>query len=108
MEMELTETTEELEAFAPPPEEGNDPEDFWPVDGYGLKIPMNEWGVSELGLFPDWATDWLKRKLREKGLLAPVELLKELSPSQIAQDTASANAMLGEILREMGADPQPE
>ncbi len=102
----ITET--DLMRENPPPEETQTPEEFWPVDEYGLKIPMNEWGVSELGQFPDWAVDWLKRKLREKGLLAPVELLKELSPSQIAQDTASANAMLGEILREMGADQQPE
>ena len=102
------ESTEKMEAFAPPPTEGNDPEEFWPVDRYGLKIPMNEWGVSELGMFPDKFSPWLKVELRKKNLLAAVKLLEGMAPSQIAQDTRTANVRLGEILRQMGHDPQPE
>ena len=101
------ENTERMEAFAPPPTEGNDPEEFWPVDRYGLKVPMNEWGVSELGAFPDRFVPWLKTELRKRNLLAPVKLLEELEPSQIAQDTRTANARLGEILTGMGKNPQP-
>lgn len=99
------ENTETMEASAPPPMEGNDPEEFWPVDRYGLKIPMNEWGVSELGMIPDRFTDWLKAELLKQKLPAPVKLLEELSPSQIAQDTRAANSRLGAILREMGQSP---
>lgn len=33
----------------PPEEESDDPEEYWPVDEYGLKIPMREWTVSDPG-----------------------------------------------------------
>jgi len=102
------ENTETMEAFAPPPTEGNDPEEFWPVDRYGQKIPMGEWGVSELGMFPDSMSDWLRRELRKHNLPAAAELLEELSPSQIAQDTRTANARLGEILKRQGMSPSLE
>ena len=97
------ETTEQMEAFAPPPTEGNDPEEFWPVDQIGQKIPMNEWGVSELGTFPDSLSDWLKRELRKNNLPAAAQLLEEMEPSQIAQNTREANARLGAILRQREA-----
>ena len=97
------ETTEQMEAFAPPPTVGSDPEEFWPVDQIGQKIPMNEWGVSELGTFPDSLSDWLKRELRKNNLPAAAQLLEEMEPSQIAQNTREANARLGAILRQREA-----
>ena len=97
------ETTEQIEAFAPPPTVGSDPEEFWPVNQYGQKIPMNEWGVSELGQFPDSLSDWLKRELRKNNLQAAAQLLEEMEPSQIAQNTREANARLGAILRQREA-----
>ena len=105
--MEL-ETTEQMEAFAPPPTEGNNPEEFWPTDQFGNRIPMDEWTVSDLGTFPDWATGWLKEKLRNAGKMPAVELLKELEPSQIAQNPRMANARTGEIVEKMGINPSYE
>ena len=102
--MEL-ETTEQMEAFAPPPVESSNPEDFWPTDQFGNRIPMDEWTVSDLGTFPDWATGWLKEKLRNAGKMPAVELLKELEPSQIAQNPRVANARMGEIAEKMGITP---
>lgn len=97
-----------MREFPPPPEEPQTLEECWPVDEYGLKIPINEWGVSELGMFPDELKDELIKELRKNKLPAPVKLLEEMEPSQIAQDTRTANARLGEILRGMGHNPQPE
>lgn len=97
-----SETTEQMEAFAPPPSEGNDPMAFWPTDQAGTQIPMDEWTVSDLGAFPDWAKGWLAQKLQAADKKPAVELLKELDPSQIAQNPRWANARLGEIARGMG------
>ena len=102
--MEL-ETTEQMEAFAPPPVESSNPEDFWPTDQFGNKEPMDDWTISDLGKFPDWATDWLKRKLLEAGKKASVELLNRLAPSQIAQDPKAANQEMGQIVKQMGITP---
>lgn len=99
------ENTERMEAFAPPPTEGNDPEEFWPVDRYGLKVPMNEWGVSELAAFPDSLSEWLRLELRKNNLPAAAQLLEEMEPSQIAQNTRVANARLGEILQTTAKSP---
>ena len=99
-------TTEQMEAFAPPPTEGNNPEEFWPTDQFGNRLPMNEWTVSDLGLFPDWAKGWLTQKLQEAGKTPSVELLKEMEPSQIAQHPRMANARLGEIAAKMGITPE--
>lgn len=94
----------------PPREESEDPEYYWPVDGYGDKIPMREWTVSDLGLFPDSLKDWLIKELRkEYKEETPAErLLKEMDPSQIAYDPRWANARLGEIAQEMGITPSYE
>lgn len=86
----------------PPEEESEDPEEYWPVDGYGDKIPMNEWTVSDMALFPDSLRDWLIKEHEKKGLKAGAELLRRLSPETIAQDTSAANEMLGDILVEQG------
>lgn len=99
-------TTEQMEAFAPPPMEGNDPEEFWPTDMFGNRIPMDEWTVSDLGLFPDWAADWLKEKLRNAGKKPAMELLTEMSPSEIRQDPRWANHVMGGIVRKMGITPR--
>lgn len=85
-----------------PPQESDEPEMHWPVDEYGLKIPMNEWTVSDLGLFPDEHREWLIREHRKRNLPAVVRLLEKMSPSEIASDTAWANLCLGKILDEMG------
>ena len=99
-------TTEQMEAFAPPPTEGNNPEEYWPTDQFGNRIPMDEWTVSDLGTFPDWATDWLKEKCRRAGAMASVELLKEMSPSEIRQNPRMANHAMSEIVQRMGIKPQ--
>ena len=87
----------------PPKEESGNPGEYWPVDQNGQKVPMNEWGVSELGTFPDSLSDWLKRELRKNNLPAAAQLLEEMEPSQIAQNTREANARLGAILRQREA-----
>ena len=89
----------------PPAEEPQTLEECWPVDEYGLKIPMEEWGVSELGMFPDGLKNELIMEFQKNNLPAPAKLLKELSPSQIAQDTTAANARLEEILQQMEQSP---
>lgn len=98
-------STEWMRLNPPPPEESNDPEEHWPTDQFGNRIPMDEWTVSDLGTFPDWATGWLKEKLRNAGKMPAVELLKELEPSQIAQNPRVANARMGEIAEKMGITP---
>jgi len=89
----------------PPEEEPQTLEECWPVDEYGLKIPMNEWGVSELGTFPDSLSDLLRRELRKNNLPAAARLLEEMEPTQIAQWPREANARLGEILRQTEQSP---
>jgi len=89
----------------PPEEEPQTLEECWPVDEYGLKIPMNEWGVSELGTFPDSLSDLLRRELRKNNLPAAAWLLEEMEPTQIAQWPREANARLGEILRQTEQSP---
>lgn len=97
-------STEWMRLNPPPMEEGNDPEEYWPVDEYGLKIPMREWTVGDLGRFPDSMKDWLARELRKVyGTETPAErLLREMPPSEIARYPRMANARLGEIAQEMG------
>ena len=89
----------------PPEEEPQTLEECWPVDEYGLKIPMNEWGVSELGAFPDSLSDLLRRELRKNNFPAAAQLLEEMEPTQIAQWPREANARLGEILRQTEQSP---
>lgn len=100
-------STEWMRLNPPPTEEGSDPEEYWPVDEYGLKIPMREWTVSDLGYFPDSMKDWLVRELRkEYGEETPTErLLREMEPSEIAQNPMEANVRLGEIAQKMGITP---
>ena len=86
----------------PPEEEPQTLEECWPVDEYGLKIPMNEWGVSELGVFPDELKDELIAELRKNNALSFVKLLEKMDLSQIAEWPREANAMLENILVEMG------
>ena len=86
----------------PPAEEPQTLEECWPVDEYGLKIPMEEWGVSELGMFPDSLKDKLIVELRKNNAPTFVKLLEKMDPSQIAEWPREANAMLENILVEMG------
>ena len=105
---EGVEASDWLRDNPPPQEESENPEDYWPVDGYGLKIPMDEWTVDDLGNFPDSQKDWLKKKLLETGKKAGAELLNRLAPSQIAQDPRAANHEMGQIVKEMGITPTYE
>ena len=87
-----------MREFPPQERESDDPEEYWPVDGYGTKIPMDEWTVDELGMFPDSLREWLIEEHRKKNLLAGARLLEEMSPSEIAADTREANLRLGDLL----------
>ena len=101
-------STEWMRLNPPPPEESNDPEEYWPVDEYGSKIPIDEWTVNDLGCFPDSMKDWLIKKLlgHYNGEESPgVRLLREMEPSQIAQNPRVANARMGEIAEKMGITP---
>ena len=80
---------------------GDPPEDHWPVDEFGKRIPMNEWTVDDLVAFPDERRDWLIKMFKMEKLPAAVKLLEEMSPSQIAQDTALANLRLKEIVQNL-------
>lgn len=99
-------STEWMRLNPPPPEESSNPEEFWPTDQFGNRIPMDEWTVSDLGTFPDWATGWLKENLRNAGKMPAVKLLGELSPSEIRQDPRWANYVMGRIVS--GMDIRPE
>lgn len=101
-------STEWMRLNPPPPEESSNPEEYWPTDQFGNRIPMDEWTVSDLGTFPDWATDWLKEKCRRAGAMASVELLKEMSPSEIRQNPRMANHAMSEIVQKMGINPSYE
>lgn len=92
-------------AMNPPPEPEGNPRDYWPTDQFGLEIPMEEWTTSDLGMFPDWAKEWLIEELRKfhHGETTPgMKLLEEWDPSQIREFPREANARLGEIAQEMG------
>ena len=93
----------------PPPEEEMETlEECWPVDEYGLKIPIDEWTVSDLGQFPDSLKDELIAEMLKfhKGEEVPgVKLLREMDPSEIAYDQEEANYRLGLIAQEMGITP---
>jgi len=92
----------------PPEEEPQTLEECRPVDEYGSKIPIDEWTVNDLGCFPDSMKDWLIKKLlgHHNGEESPgVRLLREMEPSQIAQNPRVANAKMGEIAEKMGITP---
>ena len=91
-----------MREYPPPDEEPQTLEECWPVDEYGLKIPINEWTVYELGVFPDSLKDELIAELRKNNAPTSVKLLEKMDPSQIAEWPREANAMLENILVEMG------
>ena len=97
-----------MREYPPPEEEPETLEECWPVDEYGLKIPIDEWTVEDLGLFPDSLKDELIAEMLKfyKGEEVPgVKLLREMDPSEIAYDWREASARLGEIAQEMGITP---
>ena len=55
--------TDLMREYPPAEPESNDPEEYWPVDEYGLKIPMDEWTVEDLVLFPDSMKGWLLKEM---------------------------------------------
>lgn len=100
--------TDLMREYPPPDEEPKTLEEYWPVDEYGLKVPMEEWGVSELGAFPDELKDELIAEMLKfyKGEEVPgVKLLREMEPSEIAYDPEEANYRMGRIIEEMGITP---
>ena len=103
-------TVSDLMREDPPPEEEQETlEECWPVDEYGLKIPMDEWTVSDLGMFPDSLKDELIAEILKfhKGEEIPsVKLLREMDPSEIRQDPRWANYVMGRIVS--GMDIRPE
>lgn len=100
--------TDLMREYPPPEEEPETLEECWPVDEYGLKIPIDEWTVEDLGLFPDSLKDKLIAEMLKfyKGEEVPgVKLLREMDPSQIAYDWREASARLREILRQTEQSP---
>lgn len=96
-------------AMNPPPARDPDPEECWPVDRFGVKIPVKEWTVSDLGCFTDDLKDWLMKELRKAfGCETPGErLLTEMNPSDIREWPREANARLQGIAQAMGITPEP-
>lgn len=105
-------TVSDLMRENPPPEEEPETlEECWPVDEYGLKIPIDEWTVSDLGQFPDSLKEELIAEMLKfyKGEETPgVKLLREMDPSEIAYDPEEANYRLGMIAQKMGISPSYE
>ena len=92
--------TDLMREYPPPDEEPKTLEEYWPVDEYGLKVPMEEWGASELGAFPDELKDELIAEMLKfyKGEEVPgVKLLREMEPSEIAYDPKEANYRMWRI-----------
>lgn len=100
-----------MREYPPPEEEPETLEECWPVDEYGLKIPIDEWTVSDLGQFPDSLKEELIAEMLKfyKGEETPgVKLLREMDPSEIAYDPEEANYRLGMIAQKMGISPSYE